>query len=65
MPEQEILPFNDKTVKQAFGVKPISEFSIIEMRFKFTSKAKCNDCNSSNIGLLTEIDRIDTEDNKQ
>ena len=40
---------------------PIPEFQEIEQTFKFKTKAKCNDCKSSNIAITTELEQIDQE----
>ncbi len=40
---------------------PIPEFAEIEQTFKFKTKAKCNDCQSSNIWLETELECVDQE----
>ncbi len=40
---------------------PIPEFAEIEQIFKFKTKAKCNNCQSSNIAITTELEQIDQE----
>ena len=46
------------------SITPIPEFTEIVQTFEFKTKAKCNDCQSSNIALTTELEGIDREATK-